>query len=85
MGQIMKNSVTPAISSNVVWHRATLTRARREKQNNHRGAIIWFTGITSPYEAPVAAELVLNTGATELDVCARQILAEMAQRGVIPR
>lgn len=209
MGQIMKNSVTPAISSNVVWHHATVTRARREKQNNHRGAIIWFTGlsgsgkstlahsveealhrkgcrtfvldgdnvrhglcgdlgfssedrienirrvgemarlfmeagiivltafispyrtdrdcvrsmvknddfieifcdapieicesrdvkglykkaragqiaeftgISSPYEAPVAAELVLNTGATELDACVRQILGEMTQRGVI--
>ena len=47
------------------------------------GQIAEFTGISSPYEAPVAAELVLNTGATELDVCVRQILGEMTQRGVI--
>ena len=37
----------PPISSNVVWHHATVTRARREQQNNHRGAILWFTGLSS--------------------------------------
>ena len=29
----------------VVWHQATITRARREKQNGHKSAIIWFTGL----------------------------------------
>jgi len=29
----------------VVWHQATVTRARREKQNRHRSAILWFTGL----------------------------------------
>ncbi|MCR4298987.1 MAG: hypothetical protein NUV75_09615, partial [Gallionella sp.] len=33
-------------STNVVWHHATVTRARREAQNGHRGAIIWFTGLS---------------------------------------
>lgn len=43
----MKNkSTTQPLSSNVVWHNATVTRARREAQNNHRGAIIWFTGLS---------------------------------------
>ena len=33
-------------SSNVVWHHATVTRVRREQQNNHRGVILWFTGLS---------------------------------------
>lgn len=36
---------SPVVSTNVVWHNATVTRARREAQNGHRGAIIWFTGL----------------------------------------
>lgn len=43
----MKNKPTTLpSSSNIVWHNATVTRARREAQNNHRGAIIWFTGLS---------------------------------------
>ena len=34
----------PPTSTNTVWHHATVTRRRREAQNGHRGAIIWFTG-----------------------------------------
>jgi adenylylsulfate kinase len=34
------------ISDNVVWHHATVTRARRERLNNHRGAVLWFTGLS---------------------------------------
>jgi len=36
----------PLISTNTVWHHATVTRARREAQNGHRGAILWFTGLS---------------------------------------
>ncbi len=36
---------SPKASSNVVWHHATITRARREAQNGHRGAILWFTDL----------------------------------------
>ncbi|MGC5704162.1 adenylyl-sulfate kinase [Pseudomonas sp. NFXW11] len=31
--------------SNLVWHQASVTRARREAKNGHRGAIIWFAGL----------------------------------------
>ncbi|MBT3515135.1 MAG: adenylyl-sulfate kinase [Nitrospina sp.] len=30
-----------------VWHRATVTRDHREKQNGHRSILIWFTGLSS--------------------------------------
>jgi adenylylsulfate kinase len=43
-----------SISSNVVWHRATVTRARREAQNGHRGAIIWFTGLSGSGKSTLA-------------------------------
>ncbi|MCX7192393.1 MAG: adenylyl-sulfate kinase [Proteobacteria bacterium] len=45
---------TPPISSNVVWHKATVTRARREAQNGHRGAIIWFTGLSGSGKSTLA-------------------------------
>nr|WP_315430467.1 adenylyl-sulfate kinase [uncultured Albidiferax sp.] len=41
-------------SSNVIWHHATVTRARREKQNGHRGAIIWFTGLSGSGKSTLA-------------------------------
>ena len=44
----------PPISTNVVWHHATVTRARREQQNNHRGAILWFTGLSGAGKSTLA-------------------------------
>ena len=41
-------------STNVVWHQATVTRARREAQNGHRGAIIWFTGLSGSGKSTLA-------------------------------
>ena len=41
-------------STNVVWHNATVTRARRETQNGHRGAIIWFTGLSGSGKSTLA-------------------------------
>lgn len=44
----------PSASTNVVWHHATVTRARREEQNGHRGAIIWFTGLSGSGKSTLA-------------------------------
>jgi adenylylsulfate kinase len=41
-------------SPNVVWHHATVTRARREAHNGHRGAIIWFTGLSGAGKSTLA-------------------------------
>jgi len=41
-------------SSNVVWHHATVTRARREAQNGHRGVILWFTGLSGAGKSTLA-------------------------------
>ena len=48
---MIKNELT---STNVVWHNATVTRARRETQNGHRGAIIWFTGLSGSGKSTLA-------------------------------
>ena len=41
-------------SSNVVWHHATVTRVRREQQNNHRGVILWFTSLSGAGKSTLA-------------------------------
>ncbi len=46
--------LTPPASDNIVWHHATVTRARREAQNDHRGAIIWFTGLSGSGKSTLA-------------------------------
>ncbi len=45
---------TPAQSSNTVWHHATVTRARREAQNGHKSAILWFTGLSGAGKSTLA-------------------------------
>lgn len=42
------------VSANVVRHRATVTRARREAQNGHQGAILWFTGLSGSGKSTLA-------------------------------
>ncbi|MEO8331735.1 MAG: adenylyl-sulfate kinase [Gallionella sp.] len=44
----------PTADKNIVWHHATVTRARREKQNGHRGAIVWFTGLSGSGKSTLA-------------------------------
>lgn len=41
-------------SSNVVWHNATVTRPRREQQNQHKSAVLWFTGLSGAGKSTLA-------------------------------
>ena len=41
-------------SSNTVWHHATVTRARRERQNGHKSVILWFTGLSGAGKSTLA-------------------------------
>ena len=41
-------------STNVVRHHSTITRAMREAQNGHRGAIIWLTGLSGAGKSTLA-------------------------------
>ena len=42
------------ISTNVVWHHATVTRERREERNAHKSAILWFTGLSGAGKSTLA-------------------------------
>lgn len=40
--------------NNVVWHHATVTRQRREELHGHRGAVLWFTGLSASGKSTLA-------------------------------
>ena len=47
------------------------------------GLIKDFTGISSPYEAPVNPELIVNTGEDSLKECVSQVIGLLKERGII--
>ncbi|MES3025798.1 MAG: adenylyl-sulfate kinase [Pseudomonadota bacterium] len=47
------------------------------------GEIAEFTGISSPYEAPPAAELVVDTAAQSLEQSVASVLALLRARGIV--
>ncbi len=42
------------ISSNVVWHHATIDRQIREEMNGHKSVILWFTGLSGSGKSTLA-------------------------------
>jgi adenylylsulfate kinase len=50
-----------------------------------QGEIRNFTGISSPYEPPEHAELVVNTGAHSIEACANQVLEYLIKEKVISK
>jgi len=40
--------------NNIVWHHATVTRARREALNNHKAINLWFTGLSGSGKSTLA-------------------------------
>jgi adenylylsulfate kinase len=45
------------MDENIVWHNATVTRARREKANKHRSRLLWFTGLSGSGKSTLAHAL----------------------------
>ena len=43
-----------AVSSNTVWHHATVTRELREGRNEHKSVILWFTGLSGAGKSTLA-------------------------------
>ena len=62
---------------------------RRDRKGLYKlareGKIKEFTGISDPYEAPVKAELVVDTEGTDVDYCAQQVLLKLEQMGLIAK
>ena len=44
-------------SSNVIYHQASVTRQRRNKLNNHRSIVLWFTGLSGSGKSSLAHAL----------------------------
>lgn len=44
-------------SSNVVWHATQVTKQERISRNNHKSAIIWFTGMSGSGKSTIACAL----------------------------
>ena len=49
--------MTKITNENTVWHEHTVTREEREALNNHKGAIIWFTGLSGSGKSTLANAL----------------------------
>ena len=47
------------------------------------GEIKNYTGIDSPYEAPINPEVLVATGTDELELCAEQVLKTLVFKGLI--
>ena len=43
--------------NNVVWHKPHINREDREKRNNHKAAVIWFTGLSGSGKSTLAHNL----------------------------
>ena len=60
---------------------------RRDRKGLYKlareGKIKEFTGISDPYEAPTAPELLLDTESLDVDTCAHQVLLKLEQMGLI--
>jgi len=48
------------------------------------GGVKEFTGISSPYEEPLAPELDVDTGNLELEQCVGMVLELLGERGMLP-
>ena len=49
------------------------------------GVIPEFTGVSSPYEVPENPELVVDTGANELEECVEVVVRYLEESGIIPK
>ena len=41
-------------SSNIIYHQASVSRQRRNKLNNHRSVVLWFTGLSGSGKSTLA-------------------------------
>lgn len=41
-------------TSDIVWHHANITREDREKQNQHKSVVLWFTGLSGSGKSTLA-------------------------------
>jgi adenylylsulfate kinase len=44
-------------AQNITWHEGELSRAERERRHGHRGATLWFTGLSGSGKSTVARKV----------------------------
>ena len=44
-------------ATNVTWHTSRITKEDQEKRNGHKGAVVWFTGLSGSGKSTVAVEV----------------------------
>lgn len=49
--------MTEQKATNVTWHEHKVTRGEREKLNGHKGAVLWFTGLSACGKSTIANEV----------------------------
>ncbi|SFS71156.1 adenylyl-sulfate kinase [Marininema halotolerans] len=42
------------MSTNIVWHQATVNKEERRKKNHHSSAVLWFTGLSGSGKSTLA-------------------------------
>ncbi len=42
------------VATNVTWHEHKVSKADRAKKNGHKGALLWFTGLSGAGKSTVA-------------------------------
>lgn len=42
------------LEKDIIWHHATVTRARREQLNGHKSCVLWFTGLSGAGKSTLA-------------------------------
>ena len=55
--EVLPKQLERPTSTNVVWESSQITRDMREKQNGHRAAVLWFTGLSGSGKSTVARQL----------------------------
>jgi len=48
------------LSTNITWHNTNVSKSDREKLNGHKGACIWFTGLSGSGKSTIANELEIR-------------------------
>lgn len=48
---------TNSADKNIVWHSSGITPANRAERNGHKGAVVWFTGLSGSGKSTVAVEV----------------------------
>lgn len=73
-----------------VWCSATLAVCEQRDPKGHyararRGELTGFTGVSAPYQVPVDAALVLDTGIQSVEACLDRLLTWLGESAVLPR